>query len=56
MVQVCGSDGKTYRNSCELQYISCKKYWDLRVVSKVGALKTSQTISIEDDNKFQEDL
>ena len=39
--QVCGSDGKTYRNTCELQYISCKKYWDLRVVSKVGALQTS---------------
>jgi len=32
--QVCGSDGKTYRNSCELQYTSCKKYWDLREVSK----------------------
>jgi len=32
--QVCGSDGKTYRNSCELKYISCKKYWDLREVSK----------------------
>lgn len=23
------------RNSCELTYISCKKYWDLREVSKV---------------------
>jgi len=32
--QVCGSDGKTYRNSCELERISCKKYWDLRVVSQ----------------------
>jgi len=32
--QVCGSDGKTYKNSCELTYISCKKYWDLREVSK----------------------
>ena len=25
------------RNSCELTYISCKKYWDLREVSKVKA-------------------
>ena len=24
------------RNSCELTYISCKKYWDLREVSKVS--------------------
>jgi len=32
--EVCGSDGKTYKNSCELQYISCKKYWDIREVSK----------------------
>ena len=35
MSEVCGSDGKTYKNSCELTYISCKKYWDLREVSKV---------------------
>jgi len=34
MSEVCGSDGKTYKNSCELKYISCKKYWDLREVSK----------------------
>jgi len=32
--EVCGSDGKTYKNSCELKYISCKKYWDLREVNK----------------------
>jgi len=32
--EVCGSDGKTYKNSCELTNISCKKYWDLREVSK----------------------
>lgn len=32
--EVCGSDGKTYKNSCELTYISCKKYWDLREVNK----------------------
>ena len=38
--QVCGSDGKTYENSCELENVSCRKYWDIKVVSMVS----------EDDN------
>ena len=36
--QVCGSDGKTYENSCELENISCRKYWDIRVVSMVSLI------------------
>ena len=32
---MCGSDGKTYENSCELENVSCRKYWDIRVVSMV---------------------
>ena len=37
-LQVCGSDGKTYENSCELENISCRKYWDIRVVSMVSLI------------------
>ena len=36
--QVCGSDGKTYENSCELENVSCRKYWDIRVVSMVSIM------------------
>ena len=36
--QVCGSDGKTYENSCELENVSCRKYWDIRVVSMVSVI------------------
>jgi len=32
--QVCGSDGKTYENSCELEYFSCRRYWAITEVAK----------------------
>ena len=33
---VCGSDGKTYYSSCQLENYACRKYWDIREISKVG--------------------
>jgi len=44
--EVCGSDGKTYKNSCELTYISCKKYWDIREVSKGACVSDCPGVSL----------
>ena len=35
--EVCGSDGKTYASSCELEFTSCRRYWDILEVAKVSA-------------------
>ena len=32
---VCGSDGMTYPNSCQLENYACRKYWDIVMVSQV---------------------
>ena len=43
---MCGSDGKTYENSCELENISCRKYWDIRVVSMVSVMEVVMIMMI----------
>ena len=48
--QVCGSDGKTYENSCELENVSCRKYWDIRVVSMV-----SENDDADDNEDYDDD-
>ena len=42
-IQVCGSDGKTYENSCELEYFSCRRYWAITEV-KANFIITTDNI------------
>jgi len=44
--EVCGSDGKTYPNSCELEYFSCRKYWDIQEVSQGPCESTCPGVEI----------
>ena len=48
--QVCGSDGKTYENSCELENVSCRKYWDIKVVSMVSEVDDDDNDDDDDDD------
>ena len=46
LLQVCGSDGKTYPNSCELEYYSCRKYWDIQEVSQVNKKQNALSLPL----------